>query len=308
MENILEVKNLTKKFGNFIAVNDISFNLKEGEILGFLGVNGAGKTTTMQMLLGILTPTKGDISYFGKNLFSHKSEIMEQVNFSTTYTQLPWNLTVKENLTFISYLYNIPERKKRIEKIMHVFDLVEMANKQVATLSAGQKTKVNLAKAFINFPKVLLLDEPTASLDVETASEMRNMLLKERTEFNTSMLFTSHNMAEVEDICDRVIFIHDGKVIANDTPENLAKSIQISHVMLVLEKGEKKLLEYCNERNIPISIKKHASLIDIPEQQIANFLQNIGNQGITYREIAIEKPTLEDYFMQVVEKEEHEIT
>src|SRR3989344_3708652 len=250
MENILEVKNLTKKFGNFIAVNDISFNLKEGEILGFLGVNGAGKTTTMQMLLGILTPTKGDISYFGKNLFSHKSEIMEQVNFSTTYTQLPWNLTVKENLTFISYLYNIPERKKRIEKIMHVFDLVEMANKQVATLSAGQKTKVNLAKAFINFPKVLLLDEPTASLDVETASEMRNMLLKERTEFNTSMLFTSHNMAEVEDICDRVIFIHDGKVIANDTPENLAKSIQISHVMLVLEKGEKKLLEYCNERNI----------------------------------------------------------
>lgn len=307
MENILEVQNLTKKFGKFIAVDDISFTLKEGEILGFLGVNGAGKTTTIQMLLNILTPTSGNISYFGKNLIRHQSEIMESVNFSTTYTQLPWNLTVKENLIYLSYLYDIKNRKQRIDKIIEIFGLQELLHKTIAALSAGQKTKINLAKAFINFPKILLLDEPTASLDVETGEEMRQILLKERKEFTLSMLFTSHNMAEVEEICDRIIFIHGGKIIANDTPENLAKTIQIAHLELHIKDGLKRLDEYAAKKNLVHHKKGRDIVIDVNEKDIPDVLKDLMHHEIAYDEISIEKPTLEDYFLQVVGKEQHEI-
>src|SRR5215469_9437677 len=135
---ILEVKNLTKKFGNFIAVNNISFSIKEGEIVGFLGQNGAGKTTTIQMLMGALTPTSGIITYFGKDLKQHRSEIVERVNFSSTYTNLPWDLTVKENLTFISYLYDIKNRKERVQQVIELFKLHDLEKLQIRALSAGQ--------------------------------------------------------------------------------------------------------------------------------------------------------------------------
>lgn len=307
MENtVLEVKNLRKQFGDFVAVKDVSFSLQEGEILGFLGVNGAGKTTTIQMLLNILTPTSGSISYFDKELTTHQSEIMEFVNFSTTYTQLPWNLSVKENLTFLSYLYDIKDRKQRIEKITQIFDFPELLPKSIGSLSAGQKTKINLAKAFLNFPKVLLLDEPTASLDVETAEEVRQVLIKERKEFNTSMLFTSHNMAEVEEICDRVVFIDKGIIIADDTPEQLAKSIQIAHVELHITKGLTKFDEYTETHNIINRKIGKDIVIDVHEKDIPNLLKDLMQEEIQYDEISIEKPTLEDYFLQVVGKEKDE--
>lgn len=303
MENVLEVKNLSKHFGKFVAVNDVSFSLKEGEILGFLGVNGAGKTTTLQMLLGVLTPTSGSVQYFGKSLATHKSEIMEKVNFSSTYTEMPWNLSVWENLYFISFLYTLSDRKKRIQKIIDVFELGPLANKQMRHLSAGQKTKVNLAKAFINFPKVLLLDEPTASLDVEIADTVHKLILEERTQFNTSMILTSHNMAEVEEVCDRIIFIHGGKIIANDTPENLAKSIQVSHVELHIKDGLKEINEYVEKRNISHQKKGRDIVIDVNEKDIPDLLKDLMKHNIIYDEISIEKPTLEDYFFQVVKGE-----
>lgn len=300
---VLEVKNLTKKFGDFTAVNNISFHLKEGEILGFLGVNGAGKTTTIQMLLGVLTPTEGNIHYFGKDLKTNRSEIMERVNFSSTYVELPWNITTQENLNYISLLYKIENRKKRIQKIIELFQLEKFLNKQVGYLSAGQKTRVNLAKAFINYPNVLLLDEPTASLDVEIAEEMRKIVLKERNEFKTAVLLTSHNMAEVEEMCDRIIVIHSGKIIANDAPEFLAKSIQISHVTLHLSKEKEKFSAFCDKKKLAYKKSGKSFTVDINEQDIASFLQEITKSGIVYDEISIEKPTLEDYFLQTVGKE-----
>lgn len=306
MDFVLEVKNLSKHFGDFIAVKDVSLQLKEGEILGFLGVNGAGKTTTIQMLLNILKPTSGSVRYFGKDLNTHQSEIMELVNFSTTYTQLPWNLTVQENLTFLSYLYDIKNRKQRIEKIVELFNLEDLLHKSIADLSAGQKTKVNLVKAFLNFPKVLLLDEPTASLDVETAEEIRQILLEQRKQFNTSMLFTSHNMAEVEAVCDRVIFIHKGEIIANDTPENLAKSIQIAHVELHITDGLKRISDYTQGKNIIHHKKGRDIVLDVNEKDIPDLLKDLVRNEIMYDEISIEKPTLEDYFLQVVGKEADE--
>jgi ABC-2 type transport system ATP-binding protein len=302
-DTVLEVKNLTKTFGTFTAVDNISFTLKKGEMLGLLGINGAGKTTTIQMLLGVLLPTSGEIFYFNKSLKSHRSEIMEEVNFSSTYTDLPWNLTVWENLHFISYLYDIKNRKQRIKKIAEIFQLEEIINKRTGSLSAGQKTRVNLAKGFINFPKVLLLDEPTASLDVEIANTVRKFLLEEKREFNISMILTSHNMSEVEEMCDRVIFINQGKIIADDTPENLAKSIQIAHVQLRLEKNEEKILEYGKKNNLSIHKNGKYFDIDIQEKNIPSLLHNLAQKNILYNEISIQKPTLEDYFFQVLSKE-----
>src|SRR5581483_4775377 len=296
--NVLEVKNLTKKFGSFTAVDNLSLSMADGEILGLLGPNGAGKTSTIQMLLGVLTPTNGTISYFGKNFTTHREEILEQVNFSSTYTNLPWNLTVKENLTFISYLYSIQNRAERVEKVIKTFKLEKLVNQTMNKLSAVQLTRINLAKAFLNYPKVLLLDEPTASLDPDVASYIREFLLNERENFNVSIILTSHNMSEVEEVCDRVIFINEGKIVANDTPDHLAKTIEIAHVELLIEEGKDGIEKYSKEEGIPYKKEERTIIFDIKEKEIAKFLREITDRGVIYNEISIQKPTLEDYFLQ----------
>lgn len=297
---ILEVKNLTKQYKNFTAVNNISFEMEEGEILGFLGPNGAGKTTTIQMLLGILKPTSGSITYFGKNLARYREDILEQINFSSTYTNLPWYLTVKENLTWVSHLYEINDRKKKINEIAELFKLERVMNKSIGQLSAGQQTRVNLAKSFLNSPKVMLLDEPTASLDPDIAKYIREIILKENEENKISVVFTSHNMAEVEEVCDRVIFINHGRIIANDKPEKLAKKVEISHVELLIRDGFKRAVSYFEQNNIPhTEVSKRTLKIDVKEHEISQVLRDVMSHGIIYDEISIDRPSLEDYFLQV---------
>ncbi|MDH7476266.1 MAG: ABC transporter ATP-binding protein [Microgenomates group bacterium] len=304
--DILQVKNLTKRFGpadsGFLAVDNVSFSLKEGEILGLLGPNGAGKTTTIQMLLGVLTPTAGDIFYFGKNLKTAREEILTEINFSLTDVNLPWDLTVKENLTFLSYLYQIDDRKKRLNKLIDIFNLYQLLDLQIQDLSAGQRTRVNLAKAFINFPRVLLLDEPTASLDPDIANYIRQFILNERKQFKVSLIFTSHNMAEVEEICDRVIFINKGKIIADDTPENLARTIEISHLTLLVKDGLKRTIEECQKNQLLYRLEGRYIIVDLKERQIPNFLKTLIDRGVFYDEIAIDKPSLEDYFLEVAKR------
>lgn len=295
--DVLSVHNITKRFGDFVAVNDISFHLEEGEILGILGRNGAGKTTTIQMLLGILTPTSGTISYFGTSLFDHKQEILEHVNFSSTYTNLPWELTVRENLQFISYLYKIPNRKKRIQTVIELFKLEPLIGQQMIELSAGQLTRVNLAKAFINYPKVLLLDEPTASLDPEIASYIREFLLHQQDDYKTSIILTSHNMREVEEVCDRIIFIDEGKILADDTPEHLVQSVSICHISMYIADGLKKLEAYCKEHALVWKLEGRFITVDCEDNKISQFLRDISQVGIVYEQISIAKPELEDYFM-----------
>lgn len=298
--DILEVKSLVKTFGKFTAVNNISFELKEGEILGFLGPNGAGKTTTIQMLVGALTPTAGQINYFGKSLFKHREEILDDINYSTTYTNLPWNLSVKENFHFIAYLYKISDRKKRIEKIVEKFKLEELMNKRITELSAGQRTRVNLAKSFLNHPKVLLLDEPTASLDPDISKYLRDFILEERKDYNLSIIFTSHNMKEVEEMCDRVIFINHGKIIANGTPIQLAQKIDLTQIEL-FPINMRQMEEFCTKNNIQFTKDNKYIRINIKEKHIALFLRDLANKNLNYEEISINKPTLEDYFLQVSE-------
>lgn len=300
--DVLRVQKLTKSFGQFTAVDNISFSLKEGEILGLLGRNGAGKTTTIQMLLGVLLPSSGTVSYFGKDLQDNRELILEEVNFSSTYTNLPWDLTVRENLTYISYLYAIQNRSERVKRIVHIFKLEELLEKQLRDLSAGQVTRVNLAKALLNFPRVLLLDEPTASLDPDVATYIREFLINQRKQFNVSIVLTSHNMAEVEEVCDRVVFIDGGKIIADDTPDHLAKTIKISHVELVVKDGLKRTVEHCQGKQIKYRVEGRYIVVDIEEQNIPDFLRELMNIGVFYDEISIEKPTLEDYFLQVVHK------
>jgi ABC-2 type transport system ATP-binding protein len=298
--SVLELKNLTKKFGNFTAVDNISFTLKEGEILGLLGPNGAGKTTTLQLLLGLTTKTSGRIDYFGKNFDNYRSEILEQVNFSSAYTRLPRLLSVKENMTFISYLYKIKDRAKRIDEIAEIFDLKKIWHKETRTLSAGQTTRLNIAKSLINYPKVLMMDEPTASLDPEVAAYIREFLQKQRKEFQVSIILTSHNMSEVEELCDRVVFINKGKIVADDTPENLSKTIEISHLrLLVVKTDQVKFKEYLKRNNLKAAVQGPYSILDVKEKEIPNILRSLGDENIKYDEISIERPSLEDYFLSM---------
>jgi ABC-2 type transport system ATP-binding protein len=252
--------------------------------------------------MGVLTPTSGNIEYFNKNFSENREEILEHLNFSSTYTNLPWRLTVMENLKWISHLYEIKDRKNRIKKICEIFKLQKLLDQELHELSAGQLTRVNLAKAFLNFPKILLLDEPTASLDPDVASYIRDFLVNERNKFQTSIIFTSHNMAEVEEICDRVVFINYGKIIADDTPDQLAKTIEVSHVELLIKDGLKRTVDYCDRENFTYQLEGRYIVVDIKEKEIPSFLRTIMDKGVFYDEISIEKPSLEDYFIQTARK------
>lgn len=304
MQNVLEVVNLTKKFGpptgGFTAVDNISFSIADSEILGLLGPNGAGKTTTIQMLLGVMAQTSGQITYFGKEFEKRREEILKQINFSSTYISLPYNFTLEEVMDVFGQLYEVPDRKKRALKLLKEFELDHLLKKAVRTLSAGENTRLLLAKAFINYPKVILLDEPTASLDPDIAVKIREFLKKEQKEYNVSMLFTSHNMSEIEEMCDRVMIVNHGKVIAHDTPDNLAKRISQSTVELIISKDAKKAQAFFQKIEIPFEQHKHRFTFPVDEKKIAEFLILLTKENIEYDEISIEKPDLEDYFLQVI--------
>ena len=214
---VLEVRNLTKTFGDFTAVNGISFALHPGEILGVLGPNGAGKTTTMHMLLGLITPTSGTISMFGMDLETHREAILQQVNFSSTYMSMPQSLTVEENLWVVARLYGLPDVQRKIDDIVKKLEMGEFRNKVTRKLSSGQMTRLTLAKAFLTEPKILFLDEPTASLDPDIAHKIRALLKDEQRASGLSVLYTSHNMREMEEMSDRIIFLQKGNLVAEGT-------------------------------------------------------------------------------------------
>lgn len=212
--SVVEVRNLRKQFGAFTAVDGISFEIGHGEILGLLGPNGAGKTTTFQMMLGLVTPTSGSIKMFGLDLQSHREAILQQVNFSSTYISLPYSLTVEENLRVIGRLYGLPDVAGLVDDMIQKLDMSEWRHKLTRKLSSGQMTRLTLAKALLTKPKVLFLDEPTASLDPDVAHKIREILLEERQATGLSILYTSHNMREMEEMSDRIIFLQRGKIVA----------------------------------------------------------------------------------------------
>lgn len=300
--SVLEVSNLHKTFGKTEIIKGINFALSEGEILGILGPNGAGKTTTLQMILGILTPTSGSIKVFGQDMPRDKSTIMEKVNFSSTYTDLPWRLTVKENLLWTSWLYQISDRRKRLEKIREIFRLEKLWHQSTASLSAGQKTRVNLARSMVNFPRLLLLDEPTASLDPEVAIYIREFFSDQRKRFNTSIILTSHNMAEVESLCDRVIVLKDGVLVGNDTPANLARQMENSRLRLRVTRNSTALSRLVTSHKYQSVEEDGITTITIKEQSLPLFLYELTKANVRYTEISIDKPTLSDYFLTIAKR------
>ena len=218
---VVEVKGLTKRFNDLIAVNQVSFEIYQGEILGLLGPNGAGKTTMIQMLLGLLIPTDGVIKILGMDLGRNREAILSQVNFSSAYVAMPYSLTVIENLTVFARLYGIRKSKAKIEALLKTFEMETMRTKLTGTLSSGQITRLCLAKALLNDPKILFLDEPTVSLDPDMADKTRHLLKGLRNRESLTILYTSHNMREMEEMCDRILFLNKGHIIAIGTPKEL---------------------------------------------------------------------------------------
>ena len=221
MNTLVSVNNLSKNFSSFEAVKEISFSINESEILGLLGPNGCGKTTTIGMMLGLLKPTSGEVIINGLNVEKNRINLLKKMNFISPYIELPKKLTVKENLMVYGKLYSVHGINNRIDYLAETLRLSEFINKKTGELSSGQKNRVSLAKAVVNDPDILLLDEPTASLDPETGDFVRTFIEKISSEKKMSILLASHNMNEVKRLCKSILMMKDGKIIDRGTPSEI---------------------------------------------------------------------------------------
>jgi ABC-2 type transport system ATP-binding protein len=217
----IEVNQLTKRFDSLTAVDHISFPVAPGETVGLLGGNGAGKTTTISMILGLLKPTSGEVRVLGADMVRHRYKVLHRMNFSSPYVDLPHRLTVRENLIVYAHLYGLARPMARIGRLLEGLSLEQLEKRRIGSLSAGQKTRVALAKALLNEPEVLLLDEPTASLDPDTADWVRSYLERYRSESGAAILLASHNMSEVERLCSNVLMMRAGRIVDRGAPEAL---------------------------------------------------------------------------------------
>ena len=217
MEPVIELQDLCKRYNGTEALKNLSFQLKRGEILGLLGPNGAGKTTAIHIILGLLTPTSGEVKVFGLSPIQHRFQLLPRLNFSSAYVNLPYNLTAVQNLELYARLYNVKDAKRKIKELLEVFQISHLGRRRSGFLSSGEQTRLNLCKAFLNDPELLLLDEPTASLDPDMADLVKRVILKVQKERGIAILYTSHNMTEVEMVCDRILFIHHGEKKAEGT-------------------------------------------------------------------------------------------
>ena len=220
---ILSVNNLRKTYGQTVAVDGVSFEVASREILGLLGPNGAGKTTTINMILGVLEPTAGSIAIDGRSLGSDRRAALARTNFAAVYAPLPGNLTVEQNLRIFGMLYGVRQLVSRIDTVIRQFDLDRFRRTKCGVLSSGEQTRVSLAKAMLNNPRLLLLDEPTASLDPATADDVRRRIQALTAGGEGGVLWTSHNMYEVESVCDRVLFLSHGRILLEGNPKTLPK-------------------------------------------------------------------------------------
>jgi ABC-2 type transport system ATP-binding protein len=218
---VLSVASLRKQYGNTVAVDDISFEVAPGEIVGLLGPNGAGKTTTLNMILGVLAPSAGHIEIEGYDVGRQRAQALARTNFAAVYAPLPGNLTVAQNLRVFGLIYDVPQLGARIETLLERFDLLRFRDSKCGVLSSGEQTRVCLAKAMLNRPRLLLLDEPTASIDPASAHDLRRMIREIATDGRSGILWTSHNMYEVEDVCDHVLFVSRGRVLSSGDPRRL---------------------------------------------------------------------------------------
>jgi ABC-2 type transport system ATP-binding protein len=223
---ILQTESLTKRFSKILAVDHLSFSLEKGSITALLGGNGAGKTTTLSMLLGLLEPSSGSIRLFGQDFIRDRFSVLGRMNFSSPYVDLPQRLTVRENLLVYAKMYGVSRPRERVAEVASSFRMEELLDRRMRKLSSGQKTRASLAKAMINEPEFLLLDEPTASLDPDTTAWIRDLLGQYRKERGTTILFASHDMREVELLCDEALLMRKGKLVVKGTPKSLLEKFE----------------------------------------------------------------------------------
>ncbi len=235
----IKTKNLSKSYDNKTVVSNVSINLPYGGIFGVLGKNGAGKTTFLAMLMGLITPSEGEIFIFDKSLKFHKYEILKNINFQSPYVDLPKKITVMQNLIFYARLYDVKDTKKKILKLSDDLFIKDLLDNIYGTLSSGQKTRVNLCKALLNDPKLLLLDEPTASLDVSTSEFIRKYIKSFQKKNNSTILITSHNLEEIEKLCSHIILLEKGKIKFDGKKNELYKQNQSSSLKDIFLKDDK---------------------------------------------------------------------
>ena len=308
---MIEVKNITKKYGNFVAVDDISFTIKDGEIVGLLGPNGAGKSTTMNTITGFIEQTKGNVVINGYDTLKKSKRAKSQIGYMPEGVPLYDDLTIKEFVTYMAELKKVKrkEKKEKVQDVIIKTGLAEMQNKLIKNLSRGQKQRVSLAGALVGDPKVLILDEPTVGLDPKQITEIRS-LIKDLGKKHTVML-SSHILSEVSQICDRVIIINKGKIVAEDTPSNLENKVSNNNVLYItVEDNENKV------EKIKDSIKgiKEIKLIEENEDKTKKYMitgnkdedlrkvifNEFAKEGITIFEMKKPEATLEDAFMKII--------
>jgi ABC-2 type transport system ATP-binding protein len=303
-EIILEVEKLIKNYGHFRAVDGISFTISKGKVVGFLGPNGAGKTTTIHMLLGITLTNGGSIKYFGRDFSQHRLYCLQRINFTSAFNTLLGRITVGENLLVFANLYQVKNAKEKMLKLMEYFEIPDLLPELYQKLSAGQKTRVNLVKSLLNDPELILMDEPTASLDPDIADKTLTLIEDLKRERNLAILYTSHNMHEITRVCDEVIFLDHGKIVAQDTPLNLTKRISSATMRLTFDNDKNILEQYLQEQKQQFSfLNDHTVIVNVQEMLIPKVLFGISGTGVCVTDIEIQKPTLEDVFLQIARKE-----
>jgi ABC-2 type transport system ATP-binding protein len=298
---VLDVSHLTKQYpSGYTAVQGISFSIKEGEILGLLGPNGAGKTTTIQMLLGLTIPTSGTIQYFGKEFNKHREEILGKINFASAYSHMQGRIPVRDNLRIFAGLYEVPDAKKRIDELLDLLEVGDLADTLFWHLSSGQKTRVVLAKALLNKPRLILMDEPTASLDPDIAQKVVALTRTLQEKEGVAMLYTSHNMQEVEELCDRVMIMDKGMIVAEDTPLGLTKRIGSASLVVTFDGQRESVSTYLEKHTYIHSFPREQVVkVDVSEKEIPKILFELQKQGTEITEIDIKKPNLEDVFLSI---------
>ncbi len=223
---LLEVRDLHRTFDQQVAIDCLNLTIQPGEILGLLGANGAGKSTAMGSILGMIKPTSGSIRVFGMDPYHDRIKVLRRLNSSSAYSDLPANLLVWQNLYVFAQIYHVKHAKRKIDELLELFEITHLRKRVTGHLSAGESTRLHLCKALINDPELLLLDEPTASLDPDIADKVRKIVRRIQQERNIGILYTSHNMRDVEEVCDRVVFMHRGKVVTEGTPSEIVARFQ----------------------------------------------------------------------------------
>lgn len=300
MENVIQVRNVYKKFKDekevFYALEDISLNIRKGEIFGLLGPNGAGKSTLLNVMMHLLLPDKGEVLVFGKK---PGMDIYQKIGFVSGEAKFHWALKSIDVLNFYSMIYGIPkkEREKRIQELAELFDIKEILDKKFEVLSTGERMRLSFAKALLNKPELLLLDEPTLGLDPDISIKIRNEIKKINKDLGVTILLTSHYMPEVEQLADRIAFIHKGKILEQGEIKVL-KSKHFADYNIIVHARKITLAGKLKELGFKISGKKIMKTLTAGED-INEVLKQMNNLGIEIEDIEIKRPTLEDYFIKM---------